>query len=217
MFSRKKEGQMKTLFFVCLMWLFFAMTACSSIEKRTRWTDPVMRVMVDPDSIDAANYVRIQNALVSSGKWTVLDRAEAYQAILTEQERQHRGQADRFDKKEKYAIWGRLFGVGGIVVAHIQCIQTWGSIFSSHGHDECTENLAIVSANTSEVITAIGVKENSEWHEMAPPWENAVDKMNSEFPTNFQPIQYSKSMELYRAEAREEGIRQEERLPRLEK
>src|SRR5665647_827111 len=111
-------------FLMTVPMLILLITSCSSPNKqRTKWTDKSMRVMIDPDSIDEENYVQIQSALVRSGKFTVVDRARGMQAAEKEQERLHRNNSDRFEDKEKWAHWGKMYGVGSIIVPHVQCTK----------------------------------------------------------------------------------------------
>ncbi len=128
---------MKNLIIVAALFI----VGCSSKTPRTVWTDPVMRVMVDPDSIDTANYVRITNALIKNGKFRVIDRGQGYMAARKEQDRLHREKLNRFDDKEKFALWAKMYGVGGIVTAHSQCQRASG-VFKGY-YLKCLNSLAI--------------------------------------------------------------------------
>jgi hypothetical protein len=176
------------------------LAGCSSVEKRTKWSDKTMRIMVDPKSISHEDYVRIQQSLVDSGKWIVVDRANGFNAAKSEQERLHRGEADRYEDAEKYAMWGKMYGVGGIVVPDSQCMRITGWM-TSHEHLNCLQTLTIIDANTAEVITSISHKEDGDLY-IALSWDDAVDKMNSAFPKVFDSTkktdrlaQYSKDAE----------------------
>lgn len=178
---------------------------------RTKWTDPVMRVMVDPDSIDANHHVRIEEALMGSGKWVVIDRAQGMKAIKKEQERLHRTEADRFDDQEKWSHWGKLYGVGGIVTAHVQC--QYKLTFLIHApYQYCHQYLAIVDANTGQIITAIEDTAETDADEayIAPSWADAVDKLNNSFPKNFEARKDDPRLDTYRALSKEEAVRQKE-------
>lgn len=198
---------------LCFYLTILALTSCSS-RPRTVWTDPVMRVMVDPDGISARNYVRIVNALKASGKWFVVDRRDGLRAILKEQRMLHRTMADRFKDEEKYSIWGRLYGVGGVVIANAQCHKSgfWQSTTT------CVQNLAIVSANSGEVVaTAEGENDDGDMSyggdiRVASDWTDTVGKLNDAFPKNFEKEKYSPEMHAFRAEAKEEAIRQKENI-----
>lgn len=191
--------------------LALLMTACAS-TPRTKWTDKTMRVMIDPDSIAAEHHVLIQRALVESGKWFVVDRSKGFKAIKTEQERLHRTEEDRYADKEKWAHWGKLYGVGGIVVASAQCRKEQGMILGGW-YQVCRQFLSIVDSNTGEVITAIENKAESDEVDFYPQWDDAVAKLNNAYPENFKPTQPSKQIEFYKELSAEEAQRQRERNP----
>jgi hypothetical protein len=187
------------------------MAGCAS-TPRTKWTDKNMRVMIDPDSIEAAQHVMIQQALVSSGKWFVVDRSEGFKAIKSEQQRLHREESDRYEDKEKWAHWGKLYGVGGIVVASAQCKKEQGWLIG-RWYQVCRQYLSIVDANTGEVITAIENGAESSEAEFYPKWDEAVVKLNESYPATFKPMRTSERLEQYRELSKEESQRQKERLP----
>lgn len=185
------------------------LTGCAT--ARTKWTDKTMRVMIDPEGIDADHYVRIQQALVESGKWVVVDRSQGYNAIQKEQEREHRNQTDRFLDREKFAHWGKLYGVGGIVVAHAQCQVRDGWLFK-HNYPKCQQYLAIVDSNSGEVISAVKdeVEGGSYDYELAPSWDDIVAKLNAAFPGHFEPNRDEKPLRDYKDLSKEEATRQKE-------
>lgn len=185
-------------------------TGCAT--PRTKWTDKTMRTFIDPSSIDANNYVRIQQALVSSKKWIVVDRAMAYRAIKAELERTHRTESDMFMDKEKYAIWGRLLGVGGIVVAHVQC-QVKASFWAGK-YNHCQQFLSIVDTNTGEVIATSENDENGDVaeYEIAPSWEDTVAQLNDNYPSHFEKNKDDKILDAYKELAGEEAVRQKEKV-----
>lgn len=188
------------------------MAGCST--ARTKWTDPAMRIMIDPDGIDANHYVKIQQALVASGKWVVVDRGMGYNAIKKEQEREHREQTDRFLDREKFAHWGKLYGVGGVVVAHAQCTTKDG--WFKHAYPYCHQYLAIVDANSGEVISAVqGSAEGSSYdYTLAPDWDDIVAKLNGAFPSHFEPNKDQKPLRDYKDLSQEEATRQKETVAR---
>lgn len=190
-------------------------TLSGCATARTRWTDKTMRVMINPEGITAGHYVRIQQALVESGKWVVIDRGMGYEAIKKEQEREHREQTDRFLDKEKFAHWGKLYGVGGIVVAHAQCSVKY-TMWSGAAYPYCQQYLAIVDTNTGEVISAVqGNEEGSAYeYDIAPSWDNIVNKLNNAFPARFVKNKDEKPLNDYKELSQEEAIRQREILAR---
>lgn len=190
--------------------LIFTMMGCSSAEKRNKWSDKVMRVMIDPKSINHEDYVRIQQALLNSGKWFVVDRSNGFKAAKEEQERLHRKENDRYEDAEKYAMWGKMYGVGGIVVPDSQCDRRTGWM-TNNEHLHCLQTLTIVDANTAEVITSISHEEDGDLY-IALSWENAVDKMNKTFPMNFVPTQYTERLQADRKQFEVEAQKQKELL-----
>lgn len=188
-------------------------TGCSSLP-RNKWTDKTMRVMIDPEGVSAKHYVRIQQALVASGKWVVVDRGMGYNAIKKEQERQHREQSDRFLDSEKYAHWGKLYGVGGVVVAHSACIVRDGLFKKNFPH--CQQYLAVVDANTGEVIaSAQGDNEGSSYdYDLAPSWDDVVADLNDAYPENYEPNKTHQVLRDYKELSQEEATRQREQLAR---
>lgn len=185
------------------------MLGCSSLP-RNKWTDKSMRVMIDPEGVDAKHYVRVQQALVASGKYVVVDRGMGYNAIKKEQEREHRENTDRFMDREKYAHWGKLYGVGAVVVAHAQCTTKDG--WFKHAYPFCRQYLAIVDSNTGEVIaTAEEESEGSSYdYDLAPSWEDAVAKLNDAYPSHFEPNKDHKALRDYKDLSQEEATRQRE-------
>lgn len=197
---------------LALILVILVTSGCAS-KPRTKWTDPVMRVMVDPDGISARDYIRVVSALKKSGKWFVVDRRDGLRAIFKEQRMIHRAYPDKFKDEEKYSIWGRLYGIGGVVIAHADCVKRSG-FWSTY--TRCKQNLAIVSANSGEVIaTAETENDDAELSrtgdiKIGSDWTDAVAELNDNYPKNYEKMQYSDEMELFREEAKEEAIRQKE-------
>ena len=204
-----------------ILLLILIFTACSSMP-RTKWTDKNMRVMIDPDSIAADHYVKIQSALVQSDKFVVVDRATGFNAIMTEQNRLHRGQADRYSDQEKWAQWGKMYGVGAIVVAHAQCTQKQTSILLGFGEGNakmyCHQYLALIDANTG-VIMAVGEDHESgesiqDGRFLAPEWTGAIANLIDHYPKTFTSDSNKPVLVQYQAESKEEALRQKELVAR---
>lgn len=196
--------------YVLLISIAIGLVGCAT--PRTKWTDKTMRVMIDPDSIEADHHVMIQRSLVDSGKWFVVDRSKGFKAIKSEQERLHRTESDRYSDEQKWAHWGKLFGVGGIVVASAQCKKEQGWLIG-RWYQVCRQYLSIVDSNTGEVITAIEHKAESDEADFYPKWDEAVDKLNASYPSHYVPSKTSKQIEDYKALSQEEAQRQKERRP----
>jgi len=197
--------------------LFLMMAACSSAPKRTILNDKNLRVFLDPDSIDTLNYVQVQLALVKSGKFLVIDRSDAYHAVQKEQERLHRKEVDRFDDKEKWAHWGKLYGVGAIVTAHSQCYKQRGFWHADQVDNVCKQFLSLIDASTGEVIIMVdgdGKAPSTYDHQMqvAPSWDDTVDKFVNTYPERWNNIRdYEDPILHYQAVSKEEALRQKER------
>lgn len=189
---------------ICI--LFFL--GCTSKQERTKWTDPIMRVMVDPDTIDVDNYVRITNSIITNGKFIVVDRGAGYRAARKEQERLHVDKVDRFDDREKYALWKKLYGVGGIVTAHSQCERAIG--FMQSQYVKCRINLAIVNSSTSEVITTAEDFVELENGEAAPNWNKAVDTLAKTFPKFYEKDLTDNKLNEYKDISKESALRARE-------
>lgn len=196
---------------VAACFLFLSCLVGCASTPRTKWTDPVGRVLIDPDSISPEHYVLIQRSLVESGKWFVVDRSKGYKAVKAEQERLHRDEGERFDDREKFARWGKLYGVGGIVVASAQCRKEQGWLIGNW-YNHCRQFLSIIDAVTGEVIAAIENTAESAEADFYPPWDEAVAKLNSAYPKSFE-FKTSQRLEDYKNLVGEESLRQKERLP----
>jgi hypothetical protein len=198
---------MKYVYWILILGVL-GLTGCSTERVRTKWTDPAGRVMVDPRSVSAEDYVSIVTALTQSGKWFVVDRSNGLRAIKAEQEMLHRNEVDRFDDQEKYALWGKLYGVGAVVVGTKKCRSFRGF---TKDWTQCLQFLSIIDANSGEVIAA--AKKDVESNDMSyPEWDDTVEALNDAFPKHWEPAKYDKEMLQYRAAASEHALRQKEQV-----
>lgn len=189
--------------------LVVSLFGCASAPPRTKWTDKTMRVMIDPASIDANSYVKIQYAIVASGKWILVDRRDGFKAIKKEQEMLHRVESDRYDDREKYALWGKMYGVGGVIIAHAQCERRNNAL---NEYNRCRQSLAIMDTNSGEVLAVSEAQTDSDsWNEQ-PSWEDAVATLNDNFPKSFKKDETDRRLLEYKDLAKEEAIRQKEIL-----
>lgn len=197
------------------------LSACSSsLPKRTKWTDKNLRVLIDPTQLDKDNYVKLQKALVQSGNFTVVDRKDGWAAIKAEQERLHRNEVDRYADKEKWAHWGKMYGVGSIVVPHAECTRvTSGGFLKPGPRMRCQQFLSIIDANTGEVVVMIEDENYGERMEniygnnyYVPEWTDAVEKLVDAYPKKFEAQAYHPILENYRNLSEEEAIRQKEKM-----
>lgn len=202
---------MRLKIFISLLTIGLVLQSCSTTEKRTRFSDKNMRIMIDPASISPENYARIQTALVQQQMWVVLDRAAGLEAIKKEQQELHRTSIDRYEDKEKYAHWGRLYGVGAVVVAHAQCFQKKG-FWTSTVNTYCDQFINLIDANTGEVIVAVEGGEYAEDSSVAPDWKEIVSKLANIYPTHFDRVPASERMEIYKKESEERARQQKEKF-----
>jgi hypothetical protein len=184
---------------------------CSSME-RTKWTDPVHRTFVDPDGLSANDYIRLVAALKENNRFIVVDRRDGIRAIMQEQEMIHKNKPDRFADREKYAIIGRLYSVGSVIIGRAQCVQKNKFLRGEVLH--CLQSLAVIDAQTGEVISAAeGTNDDGEIYygtRISSNWSDAVSKLMDGVPKYFEKEKYSKEMRDFREEAREEAIRAKE-------
>lgn len=168
--------------FGVLLFVFAAFSSCSHRPVMTKYENPIMRVMIDPDSIQYDQFMMLQTSLLQSGKFIVVDRSSGFKAAKKEQERQHRGEADRFDDREKYAWYGKMYGVGGIVVAGVRCERM--ASFLSGPYNKCHQMLSLINAMTGEVMAAVQEDAESEkglWNGI-PSWDDIVSDFNRSLP-----------------------------------
>lgn len=190
-----------------------SLVRCSS-QPYTKWTAPEFRIMVDPESVDAANYVNIRQALWESGRFFVVDRQKGFSAVIREQNMEH-GQAsfERFNDRDRYARLAHLYGVGGIVVAHVTCVPARGMFQSQYIH--CQQFLALVNANTAEVVAEVRGEDDSAqgWigHDMtSSDWTDLVGKLNNAIPKNFAKDLTDPKLHKYQEVVKEESQRERE-------
>ena len=189
-----------------------SLISCSS-TPRTKWTDKNMRIMVSPD-IDEENYVQIQQALVKSGKFTVVDRARALAAVKKEQESTLRTEEDRFSDNAKFSHWGKLYGVGSIVIAHVQCAKEHSTFNRTKLYLDCRQYLSMVDSNTGEVFVAVeGQNEGPSTYDLSfivPNWDETVVKLLDAYPSSFRNENYAKTVTDYQDLSTEHAQRQRE-------
>lgn len=205
---------MKNVFVTFMVGYFLALlTGCSSGPQITKWTSPAMRIAIDPDSVSSADYVRISEALVQSGKFFVVDRQNGFRAVVQEQNVQHFDAPERFGDAERYARIARLYGVGAVVIGNVQCVSRetfWGS---SYMH--CVQFLALINATTAEVIAQVkGENDDAEHYygdiKIASDWTGTVNRLNDAIPKEFEVEKWDKRMMAHRNELKEDSIRERE-------
>ncbi len=166
--------------------------------------------MIDPASISPENYARLQTSLVQQEMWTVLDRASGLEAIKKEQEELHRTSTDRYEDKEKWARWGKLYGVGSVLSAHTQCFpkaKWWDPQGNTYF---CSQFLNLIDANTGEVIVGVEGGEYVDSAEEPPTWHEVTAKLAEVYPKYHEKRNYSERVQLYKRESEEAARRQKE-------
>lgn len=199
---------MKLFFLIFLLGVFLC--GCTSNPPRTKFSDKNMRVMLYPRGIDAGHYASIQSALVQSDVWVVLDRAQGLEAIKEEQNTIHRNETDRYEDSEKFSHWGRLYGVGAVVVAHAQCSNRAGEWKQNELRTYCTQYLNLVDANTGEVVISVDAKNDSVYGEI-PDWKEIVNKLADTYPKYFTREKITERLEKYKEESKERALREKEK------
>lgn len=195
---------------IFLILVFILSLSCSHEEYRTRFTDKNMRLMIDPASISVENYVRLQTALVQQQMWTVLDRKSGLEAIKKEQENLHVNEPNRFADKEKWAQWGKLYGVGAVIVGHTQCFfKERIFTFKPKGY-WCDQMLNLIDANTGEVLLGVEDGQYTDGPEVAPDWKEIAQKLADIYPKKFESHPISESLETYKLESEETAKRVKE-------
>lgn len=168
---------MKSLIIVLLPIL---LASCSSVKK-TRYNDKNMRVMVNPENIQSMDYASIQSSLVQSNMWTVLDRSAGIRAIKKEQEELHVNSPKRYNDMEKFAHWGKLYGVGAIIVANSECQNRPNTWNVTELKNYCNLYLSLIDANTGEVIASVNDEQSANFMQR-PNWKEAVEKLTEIYP-----------------------------------
>ncbi|MGE3756964.1 MAG: hypothetical protein AB7H97_04370 [Pseudobdellovibrionaceae bacterium] len=173
-----------------------ALSGCAT--PRTKHTDPAMRIFVDPDSLDKKNLPRLKAALQASGNWIVVDRDAGYDAMNKEQDRQYKDSENRIDQKERYAIWGKQYGVGGVITATSQCSASY-RFWANQTDFDCVQNIQVMDAKTGEVLaTAEGLGTDGSFFyaemNIAPSWTETVEKLNESYPKYFEKIKKSETI-----------------------
>ncbi|MGE9746234.1 CsgG/HfaB family protein [Bdellovibrio bacteriovorus] len=191
---------------ILILSLFILATGCSSKEKRTKFSDKSMRIMIDSASISAKEYAKLQTALVANGSFIILDRSKGLKAIKEEQDMLHRKSIDRFEDREKFALYGKLYGAGAVVVANVQCRDI--SYWTGMGH-ECQQSINLMDTSTGEVITAVENTVKTDWGTVAS-WDEAVTKLVDAYPKDFKSEPITARLMEYKAESQEEALRQRE-------
>jgi hypothetical protein len=173
---------------------------CSCATKRTKFSDKNMRIMIDPVGLSMSDYSNLQTALVKTDAWVVLDRARGLAAIKNEQEELHRTSHDRYDRSEKFAHWGKLYGVGAVVVAHSECHNRPNQWNTTELANYCKLYLNLVDANTGEVIVAVNGEDKAEFM-TSPEWDDVAEELVEVYPRYFKNVELHEKLLEYKRES----------------
>ena len=176
---------------------------------RTKQSDPIMRVAIDPQDMTQGQVMRLQASLMRQGAFQVVDRGRGFNAAKNEQEMERKSEGHRFGSPEKYAEWGKLYGVGGVIVANADCSQRitiGGSIYFV-----CQEQIVLYDATTGQVMAASEAQAETSENVPSPGWLEAVEKLAEAYPSKMvdsnnphQTIKYSTTLEKYRSKIQKE-------------
>lgn len=198
--------------------------ACSSLllgcaTQRNKNTDPSMRVFLSCDSLDSKNCLRLKQALVASGKWIVVDRDDGLKAAVKEQDFNYKDQENRVTDRERYAVYGEMYGAGGVFIAGIQCAPS-KRFWAYKGDHDCIQTLSIVDTKTGVVVTSVEDLATDSQHfygelKVAPSWSSIVEKLDKEFPAHYaDKIRHAKIVQREdEAQARSSELRQPSSVP----
>lgn len=193
------------------------LAGCASQKiVRSKYTDKNLRVCLADNSLDANNYTRLEQALVKNGTFVVVARANGLDAIRREQDMLHHASSERFEDKEKWALWGKLYGCGAIITGQTQCYRRAHTWDPSKSINHCGQFISILDANTGEIRASAEAENEAAatfdyYSQLAPDWEEAVDNLVSAYPKFFETESYAKSLENYRDLAGVESRREKER------
>lgn len=180
---------------------------------KSKYNTPEMRIMIDPRNTTPENYIAIQEALFSSGRWDIVDRSSAFRAIKKEQEFEHKYMRDRFNDADKWSWWGQLFGIRAVVVFSSECGQRkkWRWFATDH-YKVCNQKIVLYDANTALTLAAIAHREEGNYgdQDLEVSWENAVKKFNKMFLAVKKREYIGKKLRRYKLISKERAVRNKE-------
>ncbi len=186
---------MKNLLVISILVL---LASCST--ARTKYSDKNMRVMINPEGLSEVEYMDIQDRLVETGAFTVVDRSRGIKAIKREQNEQHVSEKDRYEDREKFAHWGKLYGVGSVIVAHSECQNRPNAWRVNELRNYCRLFISLIDTNTGEVMISANDEYKAEFMQR-PSWEDAVEKLVKKYPEYFESDKTHKRLREYKEES----------------
>lgn len=173
---------MKTLLLVSF---FLVLFGCSSL-KRTKYSDTVHRVYVDNQGAKPEMYYPVQHAIFRTEKFFVVDRAQGFESLKQEQLDEWKSQADRFEGSQRYAEYGKLYGVGGVIVPTLYC----------HPDDDefdCAQLLSLIDTTTGQVVATGAAKLHIE-NLSQLSWDECAQSLVDNFPEYFDTREKEKRL-----------------------
>lgn len=185
-----------------LYWFISVLLLIGCSTTRTRWSDPGLRILVDPDGVEPADYVRVENGLRKTERFHIVTRGRGYRAVKKEQETIHKYEPERFDNKEKWAWYAKLYSVKSIIVPFIQC-RTQESFWNRNKIiRRCLLSLQLFDANTAELIAS--VEDTSEYQVaydltyITSDWTDICERLAEAYPKDWEKRYYDENVQLYR-------------------
>lgn len=167
---------------VLLSLLALELSGCAGKERRTKNSDAQLRIALDSYKVDGENYTAISRELLDTGKFVVVDRGRGFKAVKAEQSMENVDERDRFAPNGRYAEYGKLYGVGSVVVASGNCDYK-DRLFGSNWR--CVVQLSLYHAVTGELLIAVTDHTTAKnGHEI--DWHDVVEKLVDRYPEYFE-------------------------------
>ena len=161
--------------YIIFLYLFVGIHFIGCAHK-TYLNDKNMRVMVDDSHLDIYNTQKLQAQLIKTKMFEVVDRGAAWNSLKKEQENQWVDEKYRYEESEKYAHWGKLYGVGAVLAPTFYCIVKQSIWRPGSRIKACTQMLNMVDANTGRIIASENTEGAYDSHEILD-WEDIIDKL----------------------------------------
>lgn len=176
------ETKLRVVVEVFLVSLFIVGTMGCAV-KRTKFSDPQMRIAIDATNLDTYNYYAIQKELVDTGRFVVVDRGKGFETIKHEQVDENK--TDRFEVSGRYAEYGKLHGIGSVVTPAGRCVLS-PRMFSEDY--ECRLTLTLIHTVTGEVTAVASSVERSPDGKTVS-WESVSERLVDNYPKYFEKFE----------------------------
>lgn len=160
--------------------LMVLVSGCATGPKFS-WTDKGARLIIDPTGIKAEHYAMIQDALVRTDRFVILERPTEVGEIKAEL-----SQVPSDNDKARWAVWAKKQGIGGVVVAHVQCYNK--KPFLKGWKQYCHQYVAIMNPTSGDVLAAAEDTNEEDtgvgYQYIVPSWEDVVGQLSSKYERN---------------------------------